>query len=109
MFKGHIFFVLLVFSSVASAAPAKDSPNDPNSSVKPSLTGLKSLFDFRGSADSKTEAGSSKPNKPFVITHNDWSFGGDDTEPSIDNSKSTSPKKSNSLLRDAVTLNWRNL
>ncbi|KAJ3859699.1 hypothetical protein EV359DRAFT_86119 [Lentinula novae-zelandiae] len=81
MFKGHIVFILLVFLSVASAAPAKgssdDPSNDPSSSGNPDPNS-------GGSANPKPD---SKPAK-FIPTHHTWSFEEDPQPAVVDNGKS---------------------
>ncbi|KAH7869088.1 uncharacterized protein C8R40DRAFT_1131962 [Lentinula edodes] len=96
MFKGHIVFILLVFLSVASAAPAKGSSDDPSSSGKPDLNS-------GGSANPKKD---SKPAK-FIPTHHTWSFENDPQPAVVENGKSKF--KISSSVKDALTLKWRNL
>ncbi|KAJ4464001.1 hypothetical protein C8J55DRAFT_530738 [Lentinula edodes] len=94
MFKGHIVFILLVFLSVASAAPAKgssDNPsNDPSSSGNPDPNS-------GGSANSKTDS------KPVKMIHHTWSFE-DDPQPVVVDNKS----KFNNV-KNALKLKWKNL
>ncbi|KAJ3874797.1 hypothetical protein F5051DRAFT_454993 [Lentinula edodes] len=106
MFKGHIVFILLVFLSVASAAPAKgssDNPsNDPSSSGNPDLNSGGSANPSNGIET----ATNSKPVK-FVQTHDNWSFV-NDPQPAVVNNRKSKFKISDSV-KNALTLKWRKL
>ncbi|KAJ3893602.1 hypothetical protein GG344DRAFT_74850 [Lentinula edodes] len=105
MFKGHIVFILLVFLSVASAAPAKGSSKDPSNDPSSGNPDLNSGGSANPSNGIET-ATNSKPVK-FVPTHDNWSFV-NDPQPAVVDNRNSGFKISDSV-KNALKLKWRNL